>query len=50
MVDGKVMQRIVEDLQYLMDVNNDEIISLDVIELWDDKLGNQRYGISYREE
>ena len=49
LVDGKIMQQIVKDLQYLMDVSEDEEISLDIIELWDDKNENAKYGISYRE-
>lgn len=49
MVDGKIMQRIVQDLQYLMDVTEEETIHLDVIELWDDRGENVPQGISYRE-
>lgn len=49
MVDGKIMQRIVQDLQYLMDVPEEETIRLDVIELWDEHGENVSQGISYRE-
>ena len=49
MVDGKIMQKITADLQYLMDIGDDDQIFLDVIELWDDKDKNVRHGISYRE-
>lgn len=49
MVDGKIMQRIVQDLQYLMDVPEEETITMDVIELWDDRGENAIHGISYRE-
>lgn len=49
MVDGKLMQKIVEDLQYIMDVPADERLDIDSIELWDDKEENAKYGISYRE-
>lgn len=49
LVDGKIMQQIVKDLQYLMDISEEEEISLDIIELWDDKNENAKYGISYRE-
>lgn len=49
LIDGKIMQQIVKDLQYLMDISEDEEISLDIIELWDDKNENAKYGISYRE-
>ena len=50
MVDGKLMRKIVEDLQYLMDVPVDERLEIDSIELWDDKDTNVKYGISYRED
>lgn len=50
MIDGKIMQKIVEDLQYLMDVDEKEEIYIDNIELWDDKNGHARYGINYTEE
>lgn len=49
MVDGKIMQRIVQDLQYLMDVPEKEAMTMDVIELWDDRGENVPQGISYRE-
>ena len=49
LVDGKIMQQIVKDLRYLMDISEEEEISLDIIELWDDKNENAKYGISYRE-
>lgn len=49
MVDGKSMRRIVEDLQYLMDVPIDERLEIDSIELWDEKDENVKYGISYKE-
>ena len=50
MVDGKLMQKIVEDLQFLMDVPVDERLDIDSIELWDDKDTNAKYGISYKED
>lgn len=49
MVGGKLMRKIVEDLQYLMDVPADERLDIDSIELWDDKEENSKYGISYKE-
>lgn len=49
MVDGKIMQRIVQDLQYLMDVPEEETMTMDMIELWDDCGENAIHGISYRE-
>lgn len=50
MVDGKLMRKIVEDLQFLMDVPVDERLDIDSIELWDDRDTNVKYGISYKEE
>ena len=49
MVDGKLMQRIVHDLQYLMDVKLDEEISIDTINLRDDKEKLAKYGVNYEE-
>lgn len=49
MVDGKLLKRIVDDLQYLMKVEDDEQIEIDVLNLWDDKNETVRYGISYQE-
>ncbi len=48
-VDGKLMSRIVTDLQYLLGVDTDEEIKADVISLWDDKEKLVEYGVSYRE-
>lgn len=50
MVDGKLMRKIVEDLQFLMDVPVDERLDIDSIELWDDRDTNVKYGISYKED
>ncbi len=47
--DGKLSQRIVKDLQYLLDIEDDQKISLDVLNLWDDKESPKAYGISYEE-
>lgn len=49
MVDGKFMERIVHDLQYLMDVKSDEQMLIDTINLWDDKEKLARYGVNYEE-
>lgn len=48
-VETKLSQRIVQDLQYLMEIPEDDQIYLDHIELWDDKTSNVQYGISYIE-
>ncbi len=49
MIDGKIMKRIVKDLQYLMEVNQKDEIVADHISLWDDKEKLATYGVSYRE-
>lgn len=49
-VDGKLIQRIVKDLQYLMDVTLEEEISVDIINLWDDKENHAKYGVNYSED
>lgn len=46
MYDGKLMRRIVQDIQTLMDIE-EEIIDIDIIHLWDDKEGHIPYGINY---
>ncbi|XJS11049.1 type I-E CRISPR-associated endonuclease Cas1e [Aerococcaceae bacterium WGS1372] len=48
-VDGKLIKRIVKDLQYLMEVEEDELITADVLNLWDDRDELVKYGVSYRE-
>lgn len=47
--DEKLLIRIVKDLQYLMNVEEDEEICIETIELWDDKDENVKHGISYKE-
>lgn len=48
-VDGKLMKKIVEDLQYLMEINPDDLVNLDTISLWDDKGKLVKYGVNYTE-
>lgn len=50
MKDGKIMLRIVKDLQYLMNVKEDEEFCIDALDLWDDKIENVKHGISYKED
>lgn len=50
LIDGKMMQRIVKDLQYLLNIEEDEEIFIDTINLWDDKDRLVPYGINYDEE
>ena len=37
------------DLQYLLEIKEEDSISIDNINLWDDKDQNVRHGISYKE-
>lgn len=48
-VDGKIMAKVVKDLQYLLGVEKDDELLMDSINLWDDKKNLVSYGISYRE-
>lgn len=47
--DGKLNQKIVKDLQYLLDIEDEERINLDVLNLWDDKDELMNHGVSYKE-
>ncbi len=48
-VDGKLMVRMVRDLQQLLAVPAEEQITAAPISLWDDKKGLVAYGVNYRE-
>lgn len=48
-VDGKIMQTIVKDLQYLMEVDEDDQISTEIISLWDDQGTLVKHGVDYSE-
>lgn len=47
LVDGRLMQRIVKDLQFLLDVEEDEEMFIDTINLWDDKDRLIPHGVNY---
>lgn len=47
--DGKLLGRIVKDLQTLLSVEDEEQISFEPLSLWDDKRGTVPYGINYSE-
>lgn len=49
LIDGKLMVRIVNDLQNILEIKKEEKIYANVIKLWDDKKGHVGYGISYWE-
>lgn len=48
--DGKLLARIVKDLQNLLTIGPDEQIDLEPLALWDDKEGTVAYGINYSED
>lgn len=48
-IDGKLIKKIVKDLQYLMDVPVDEEMIADTINLWDDKDKLVKHGVNYKE-
>lgn len=48
--DGKVLSRIVRDIQNLMGIDGDEQLEVEPLSLWDDKEGSLRYGINYSED
>lgn len=50
MIDGKIMARIVKDVQYLLDDEMEEALEIDVIHLWDDKERLVEHGVNYHEE
>lgn len=45
----KLVSKINKDLQYLMEIDNEEVFEFDNIYLWDEKEGHVAYGISYEE-
>lgn len=48
--DGKILQRIVRDLQILLEVGEIETLLIDTMNLWDDKEAYVQFGVSYRED
>lgn len=46
-VDGKVLARIVKDIQILLGIEEDEKINVETLSLWDDKQGSVSYGVNY---
>jgi CRISPR-associated protein Cas1 len=49
-MDGKILARIVDDIQTLLGVKEEEKLFIEPLSLWDDKEGNIRYGVNYCEE
>ncbi|MEX2785540.1 type I-E CRISPR-associated endonuclease Cas1e [Streptococcus sp. H49] len=48
-VDGKLMARIVKDIQYLLDIEKSEELLVDILALWDDKERLVKHGVNYEE-
>lgn len=48
--DGKLLARMVQDIQTLMGIKDKEQIKAEPLSLWDNKEGNIRYGINYSED
>lgn len=46
-VDGKVLARIIHDVQMLVGVEDKELLEVETLNLWDNKEGNIKYGINY---
>jgi len=47
--DGKLLTRIVKDLQEMLYIETEDQISVEPLSLWDDKKGTVPYGINYSE-
>lgn len=45
--DGKLMKRIVKDLQYLLEVDEEDDFLIETLNLWDDKEKLIEYGVNY---
>lgn len=48
-VEGRLMTRIVKDLQFLLDIEDKDELMVDILALWDDKDELVKHGVSYRE-
>ncbi len=48
-VEKRVLERIVRDIQKLMDIEEDGALTMDIMSLWDDKAAGVAYGVSYDE-
>ena len=46
-VDGKLLKRMIKDLQQLLEISTDEQIEADTLSLWDDKEKLVPYGVNY---
>lgn len=45
---GKILPRMVADLKYILD-ESDNVLTSEIVGLWDDKLGLQKFGVQYTE-
>ncbi len=49
LVDGKIIVRMVKDLQTILEIDPEDLVESDIINLWDDKETLVKHGVSYRE-
>lgn len=49
-VDGKLIGRMVKDVQNLLEILEEETITVDIINLWDNKLESIKHGKNYSED
>ncbi len=49
-VDGKIMSRILQDLQFLLEIEEEEALQADLMSLWDDKERLVSFGVNYSED
>ncbi|MCI1305715.1 MAG: type I-E CRISPR-associated endonuclease Cas1e [Lachnospiraceae bacterium] len=48
--DGRILARIVRDIQILIGIKSDERFEVEPLSLWDDKKGAIKYGVNYSDE
>ena len=49
-MDGKILVRIIRDLQSLIGIRDEERLEAEPLSLWDNKEGNIQYGINYSDD
>lgn len=48
-IDGRIIKRMVEDIQFILEVDDEDKLEAEIINLWDDVEGHVEHGISYKE-
>ncbi|TPR19558.1 type I-E CRISPR-associated endonuclease Cas1 [Apilactobacillus timberlakei] len=49
LIDGKIIKQVVKDIQYLLDIDENDQFETEIISLWDDKDQLVHHGVSYHE-